>query len=98
MSGLRGHRRMRPNRLNEAITASSCPSNAMALARGKNASMELLARLNARRKGYGLPELLRYPSDNEFLKYFSERMKNDRLNSNLDSSDRDTCRMVDRIV
>lgn len=65
---------MRPNRLNEAIAASSCPSGAMAWARSKNASVEILSRLNARRKSCGLVELVRYPSDKELVDYFNERM------------------------
>lgn len=57
---------MRPH----AIASYPCPSDAMAQARGQNASVEQLARLNARRKTCGLPELAQYPSDSELREYF----------------------------
>lgn len=57
-----------------ALTSYPCPSDAMVWARGQNASVELLARLNARRKRCGLPELVRYPSDVELREYFNKRM------------------------
>lgn len=61
---------MNPYPLNEALALSSCPSDAMARARGKNATVELLERLNSRRMTSGLPLLVRYPSDKELIGYF----------------------------
>lgn len=65
---------MRPNHLNEAIAVALLPNDAMAYARSNNASIELLARLNTRRRSFGLPELDKYPSDLYLLEYFKERM------------------------
>lgn len=61
---------MNPYPLNKAIALSLCPSDAMARARSKNATVELLERLNSRRTASGLPVLVRYPSDRELIGYF----------------------------
>lgn len=61
---------MNPYPLNKAIVLSSCPGDVLAGARGKNATVELLERLNSRRTASGLPVLVRYPSDRELIGYF----------------------------